>query len=37
MRIKDMVTMEGTLWLANEFSLSAPQELYKEQSGEYAY
>ena len=37
MRIKDMVTMEGTLWLANKFSLSAPQELYKEQSGEYAY
>ena len=36
MRIKEMVTMEGTFWLANKFSLSAPKEWYKEQSGEYA-
>ena len=24
MRIKEMVTREGTFWLANKFSLSAP-------------
>ena len=32
-----MITSEGTFWLANKFSLSAPKELYKEQCGEYAY
>ena len=37
MRMKEMITKEGTFWLANKFSLSAPYEMYKEQCGEYAY
>ena len=37
MGIKEMVTREETFWLANKFSLSAPQEMYKEQCEEYAY
>ena len=37
MRIKEMITREGTFWLANKFSLSAPREIYKEQCREYAY
>ena len=37
MKIKEIVTREGTFWLANKFSLSAPQEMYEEQYGEYAY
>ena len=37
MRIKEVVTREGTFWLANKFSLSAPYEMYREQCGENAY
>ena len=37
MRMKEMITKEGTFWLANKFSLSAPYEMYKEKCGEYAY
>ena len=37
MAIKEMATREGTFWLANKFSLSAPLEMYKKQCGEYAY
>ena len=36
MRIKEMVTGAWTFWFANKFSSSAPQEMYKEQYGEYA-
>ena len=32
MRIKEMITREGTFWFANKFSLSARLEMYKEQS-----
>ena len=34
MSVKEIVAKEGTLWLANKFSLSASKEMSK---GEYAY
>ena len=37
MSVKEIVAKEGTLWLANKFSLSASKEMSKEQKGEYAY
>ena len=37
MSVKEIVAKEGTLWLANKFSLSASMEMSKEQKGEYAY
>ena len=37
MRIKEMITNSRSSWLLNKFSLSAPQEMYREQYGEYAY
>ena len=37
MRIKEVITNQISFWLVNKFSLSIPQEMYKEQYGEYAY
>ena len=37
MSVKEIVAKEGTLWLANKFSLSTSKEMSKEQKGEYAY
>ena len=37
MRIKEMITNWKSSWLLNKFSLSAPQEMYKQQYGEYTY
>ena len=36
-RIKEMITNLKSSWFLNKFSLSAPQEMYREQYGEYAY
>ena len=38
MRIKEMINRYRSSWLlSDKFSLSAPQEVYREQYGEYAY
>ena len=37
MRRKEMITNKRSSWLLNKFSLSAPEEMYREQCGEYAY
>ena len=37
MRIQEIITDKGSPRLLNNFSLSAPQEMYKEQYGEYVY
>ena len=36
-RIKEMITNWKSSWFLNKFSLLAPQEMYREQYGEYAY
>ena len=36
-RKKEMITNQGSYWLIDKFSLLAPQEMYREQYGEYAY
>ena len=37
MRTKELITTYGSSSLSNKFSLSARQEMYREQYGEYAY
>ena len=37
MIIKEMITNFRSYRMVNQFSLSAPQEMYREQYGEYAY
>ena len=36
-RIKEMITNYRISWLLNEFSLSAPWEMYREEYGDYGY
>ena len=36
-RIKEMITNLKSSWFLNKFSLSALQEMYREQYGEYAF
>ena len=37
MRINEMITNQRSFTLLTKFSLSAPEETYREQYGEYAY
>ena len=36
-RKKEVITNQGSYWLIDKFSLLAPQEMYREQNGEYAH
>ena len=36
-RIKEMIAYKMSSWLLNKFSLSVPEEIYREYCGEYAH